>query len=169
MCFKKLTVGIDPASVTGWAISDGANVIHSGVIDLLRVSKLQHFEFHHKFMEALDNIAGLINADEVTVLVENSVYLQFTGRRLVEILIGLVICVRMWCVKNRYKYSECYPSTLKAEFAGNGKATKDQMVIAAKKYKPSVTDHNEADAIGLSQLARKFNTDIFMLTHSKTI
>lgn len=44
------------------------------------------------------------------------------------------------------------PTSLKSFIAGSGKASKDDMVAAIQKLDPEITDHNLADAYGLSYL-----------------
>lgn len=53
------------------------------------------------------------------------------------------------------------PSQLKKWATGSGKASKSDMVMAARRYKGSVKDHNEADAIlvGAMVAQRKGNSN----------
>lgn len=59
--------------------------------------------------------------------------------------------IKAACCRYNARYVEVPPTTLKKWATGSGKATKEQMIEAAKAYKPEVTSDDEADAILLRQ------------------
>ncbi len=65
------------------------------------------------------------------------------------LMYGLHGVVEMIGCRHGIKVTEIEPRTLKKQFAGNGNATKEDMVFACTLVGQPVVDHNEADAIAL--------------------
>lgn len=61
--------------------------------------------------------------------------------------------LKIFCEENKIDYKSFAPTAIKKFATGSGVAKKEEMVAAAKKYKPSVESNDEADAIILYRLA----------------
>ena len=74
------------------------------------------------------------------------------------------------CMQNFWPWAmptEIPPNSLKKFFTGNGSASKDSMVYAAKEVGWEVDTHDEADAAGLAELAWALHDDSCTLTRKQ--
>jgi len=70
-----------------------------------------------------------------------------------DLLIGLMTVVRMVCLEHDILYMSVHSGTLKKFATGSGKASKEEMIIAAERTYGKVADDNQADALHLLDYA----------------
>ena len=75
------------------------------------------------------------------------------GGAATQCCVGLVSCVLMFCADKKIKSVPVHSQTLKKWATGHGKASKDQMIMAAEARGWQPADDNEADAILLLEYA----------------
>lgn len=73
----------------------------------------------------------------------------------VSILHELHGVVKNWLHRQQVPFVLAAPATLKKDFAGYGKASKDEMVAAAQEIDPRITDEDIADALGAASFGNK--------------
>lgn len=67
---------------------------------------------------------------------------------------ALVGVLELFCEENGIEYRAYSAKEIKKFGTGNGNASKEKMVEHSSKFKPGITDHNEADAVILYHLAK---------------
>lgn len=65
----------------------------------------------------------------------------------------MVGALKLFCAHSSIEFKSYAPAAIKKFGTGKGNANKDLMVSAAKKYKATITDDNEADAVILYHFA----------------
>lgn len=70
------------------------------------------------------------------------------GGAATEYAIGCVATVQAWCADNQVEHAAVHTATLKKFATGNGRASKTEMVEAARqRFRVPIEDDNEADAL----------------------
>ena len=139
-------LGLDPATVTGYAYGKDGDNLSLGIIDLHSTNKEDNrYALYGRFYNYLDALN--INKPSL-VVVESSAMLRLVNKRAIEIQIGLLGVIRCWCFRNEHKYLEISPQQLKIHATGKGNAKKELMMEKAKPLYMG-SDHNVADAVHL--------------------
>jgi Holliday junction resolvasome RuvABC endonuclease subunit len=76
------------------------------------------------------------------------------GGAATEVAAGFATRVQEFCARARIDHYPVHSATLKKFATGHGNAKKPDMIRAAAKLKPGLTDDNEADAIWLLEYAK---------------
>jgi len=96
--------------------------------------------FEQRLVKALDGVTLL--AFEAPFIGSKMKTNAFVARR----LYGLPAICEMHAHRRGIDVAEVYPSTLKSKFAGNGKASKDDMIVASERRGFTPGNDHEADA-----------------------
>jgi Holliday junction resolvasome RuvABC endonuclease subunit len=136
-------LAIDPGLHCGWAFLDG-DAVFSGVWNLTG-TRFESAGF--RFIRLKKYLSELLKPD--------CVYYEEVRRHLgtdaAHCYGGMIATLQTFCDENKIPYSGIPVGTLKKFAVGKGNADKNQMVMAAKKYKPEISDDNEADAFLILQ------------------
>ena len=137
---RSVVVGLDIATVTGWARFDGATFT-TGVIDCTTSSQAELEGVHfRKFAEQLPEVLKGAGA----VVIERT---YSRGKRTAEILNGLTAIALVQCEDLGLEYAFVDAVTLKLFATGSGRAQKADMVAAAERELGlSGLSDDEADA-----------------------
>lgn len=139
-------LALDLASCTGWAY-DVKGVRDSGVEDFLRKGETTAWKFM-RINAWLCKTWGYWNFD--LVVIEQP---HHRGGSATYLLNNLAGRVDEYCGRRGWEFRMVHSATIKKFATGNARAEKPQMVQAAQKLKPGVTDDNEADALWLLEYA----------------
>ena len=140
---RSVVVGLDIATVTGWARFDGATFT-TGVIDCTTSSQAELEGVHfRKFAEQLPEVLKGAGA----VVIERT---YSRGKRTAEVLNGLTSVALVECERRGLEYAFVNATTLKKFATGSGRAQKADMVAAAER-ELGISDlsDDEADAYWL--------------------
>lgn len=147
---------LDFGSTVGWALIKNAVVVQSGVRQL----SAKDAQPGHRFVMFQDEILrGFTKVDEIVY--EDIPF--HTSRDQSRVYDGLLAHLQAHCLRNRIRLLGINNSTIKKEFAGNGKASKEEMCAHAHSLgwrhgEPGTDlDHDECDAIaaGFVRLSRQ--------------
>ena len=147
-------LSLDISTYTGFAVTRGQKFLTSGVQDFSK--KLGQHNGHkgikfYNFLQQIVKDYGLIDViffEEVMFGGEGT----NDGR---ETYLGLKMVMNMFCAGLGIPAYPIYPTTVKKQFAGHGRAEKGDMCRAARElgWKGGAMDtaqlHDEADAIGI--------------------
>lgn len=144
-------LALDTATHCGWAHSPSNE---SGVWDLTpkmdesRNIRLLSLKRH------LLNIRSRLGVDAVAF--ESLIMRPNTGKA-VMVQSEFLGVVKLWCEEEDILYKGFLPSVIKKHATGKGNASKDRMLIWARRKWPDVKfkDDNQADAMWLLDLAKK--------------
>ena len=142
-------LALDTATQTGWAIADGKTIVESGVQDFARrrgeSPGLQFLQFRtwlKKFCLHFD----------IDLLVYERAHHR--GGAATEIGVNLTGRVQEVAAELGKEYATVHTSTLKKWVTGSGRASKSEMIEAAKSILGrDPIDDNEADAVHLARWA----------------
>ena len=144
-------LGLDIGTHTGYAIVEGNKLVASGVRDF---SVKAHRHIGHRGIMFYDFLRQVGRVDEIYYE-----KVQFTGNRFSsdggELYKGFLMLVNMYAAGYNIPTFGIWPTTLKKNFAGSGKADKLAMCAQARslgwKSGKENTDlyHDEVDAIAL--------------------
>lgn len=143
------TLSLDLGSTTGWALGTDGVIVSSGEVSLgnseqhpgQRWLKFQEFLFKHK------------DVDEF--IYEDVMFFGQNGHKALRVYCGLLAKLQEFALVHGKRLRCLSPSTVKAQFAGSGKAKKVDMCTTAVnlgwKNGAAGTEllHNECDAIAL--------------------
>ena len=140
-------LALDIATKTGWAMCDNGRY-SSGVFDCnaksygKRYSKFQNVLLT-KFNFGIDN--------KPDILVYEKAFQKSQASN--ELFNGFLAITRLILCRAETKFIAVYPNALKKWATGNGKASKQDMIDAAKLLGWNPKDDNEADALLLLEYA----------------
>jgi Holliday junction resolvasome RuvABC endonuclease subunit len=126
---------LDLGTTTGWAFHNKGDVTHG--IKKFPKDLGQRLEEYYNWLRTLDT-------DEV--IYEKSFNVPGHANLTLNAMAGILILV---ATQRDWGISSVSPMTIKKAVTGTGRATKEDMVEYVQKRYPEVTDHNEADAIGI--------------------
>lgn len=139
-------LALDLGTKTGWATLN-AGVVTSGV---------QRFESgrfdgggmrYLRFTRWLDEMRGVgvteIHFEEVR---------RHIGTTAAHVYGGFLAHLTAWCEMHSIPYSGVPVKTIKKHATGNGNASKDRMILAARALGHDPIDDNEADALALLRM-----------------
>jgi crossover junction endodeoxyribonuclease RuvC len=145
----KTILSLDLGTKTGWALLSKGKVT-SGTENLNTYSKLKSKGVRFlKFKNFLENLGKQKNIDVV--------YYEDVKRHLgtyaAHCYGGFLAHLSVWCEENKIPCCGVGVGTIKKSVAGNGRATKNEIIESLKSQGYSTKDDNEADAVALLLLA----------------
>jgi len=144
-------LALDTGTNCGWAV-DVRGVTESGVqvFDLRRGESpgMRYLRFNSWMSEEW----GCVGCGIGLIVYEQT---HNRGGAATEVAAGFATRVQEFCARNRIEHSAIHSATLKKFATGRGNAKKPEMILAAQRLKPGVTDDNESDALWLLEYARK--------------
>jgi Holliday junction resolvasome RuvABC endonuclease subunit len=141
-------LALDHGSRCGWAVGDGSRLPavgsrknpHSGGNAELE----PFFEAHHGWLSAL------VRDFAPTLIVwERPVLARHTTHASVEVTFGLQAITGLVCREQHLPCRRVTVQQVKLVLTGNGRASKDEMVEAARDHGLTILHHDEADAFGV--------------------
>lgn len=151
----RLVMGIDPStSSTGWAVievTDKLSLLKYGTI-----KPKSSLKAHQKLKFIYDNLYHICNELGYCpdVLVIEDQYFRFADATKAVLRVRGI--VELFAATQEMELHLLYPVTVKKEFAGSGKATKQQVIDAVKDiYNVEVNTDDEADAIAIAHMMGK--------------
>jgi hypothetical protein len=149
-------LALDPATHTGWATNAFGKEVLSGVEDFSLQrgdSNGMRFIYFRRWLSSIASDKDLKPEPTIDLIIYEIPYHR--GGRDADVLLGLISHLKAFCAEIGIEYTPVPPSTLKKSATGSGRASKQDMVEAAKKRwnKPDITDDNEADALMLLSYA----------------
>lgn len=142
-------IALDLGSVTGFAVKSQHGLSH-GTLNFKKKGKFADsgykalYDFLGTFLE------GPHLHRDLEIIVEKPHAGRFIAP--VRILFGLLAIVHLFADLFQVKLTEYSPKEIKKFWTGKGNASKEEMVVETQKKFPSVTDHNQSDAISLMYL-----------------
>jgi hypothetical protein len=141
-------LALDLGTNCGWAIYAGGST-ESGtqVFDVKRGESpgMRYYRFNTWLLEFVKSNLHVICFEQA----------HHRGGAATEVAAGFSTRVLEFCARNRVEHFAVHSATLKKFATGHGNAKKPDMIAAAQKLKPGITDDNEADAIWLLEYARR--------------
>lgn len=148
-------LGLDIAQKTGWAIVEGDRLVSSGVRDFsIKASQFKGergIAFHNWLIQTHRDFGPFTEIYYEKVMFGGA----FQSKDNHELYHGFLMLMEMFCASFRIQSFGMHPSTLKKEFAGHGRAQKEDMCRVAheKGWKGGMVGtsihHDEVDAIAL--------------------
>jgi Holliday junction resolvasome RuvABC endonuclease subunit len=152
---ERLLLALDPATKCGVAFGRGRQLIVSGVWDLSpRRDESKGMRLIHLDSRLCEFSARYdLRRPKGLVVFEGVRHAKANGPMIVQAEIQGHI--KFWCEENDIDYRAYGPQEIKKHATDRGNASKEEMVAAAQEKWPerNVTDHNEADALFLFDLA----------------
>jgi Holliday junction resolvasome RuvABC endonuclease subunit len=141
-------IALDLATTTGWALRYGA-LLDSGVWQLKSPKELGPVRYV-RIWNHLTEICGVYGAPDFVVY-EQPGQLKGAARKVLPALQGVV---ELWCQLKEVRFASLTVMSIKKHATGNGRASKDDMVSAAKKKWPNeiLKTDDQADALWLLDL-----------------
>lgn len=138
-------LALDLGGCTGWAVNGGP----SGTWDIVpRRGESPGMRYIHLRRQLVVTRAAY--PDLIIVVYEQA---HHRGGAATEYAAGCVATVQAWCAEYGLEHFAVHSATIKKYATGKGTAKKPAMVAAAQRFKPEVTDDNEADALLLARYA----------------
>ena len=158
-------IGIDPSTKTGLVILDDDGTV---LLEKEITSKVK--EDPERFMDLADQIVNEISdtcgSDEKTIAIEGFSYGSKGAG--VSTQYGIGWAIRTDLTREKLKYIEIPPSSLKKFATGKGNAAKDGLVLPIyKKWNYEHSSDNVRDAYVLARMARALNGKEVLTTYQK--
>lgn len=145
-----MLVALDLGSVCGFAVKSKHGLSH-GTINFKKKGKFSPRGYHQLYMWLCEfGETAIAYGDNLEIVVEKPHAGRFFAP--VQILFGLMGAVQVFCGEYETEPTLYSPTEIKKYWTGKGTASKEEMVAVTQKKFPSVTDHNESDAIALLYL-----------------
>lgn len=143
-------LGLDPATLCGWAHSDGP----SGVWDLRNRRDEGGGMRLVRFLGKLNEVRASLGVEAVAYEAARHAAPKMQGALVVQAEIQGVL--KAWCEEHEIPYRGYSPSEVKAIATGKGNAGKPLVLAAAlAKWGPVVLTTDQADALWILELARR--------------
>lgn len=150
-------LALDIGIKTGYAIwtTKGHGVYNTST----RLSGVVEFTFKRgdspdvRFLEFQKWIEKRVNQCGIDLIIYEKPFLR--GGAASDFLKGFMLIIRMVAVRRGISYKGIMGTTLKKFATGNGRASKEQMVLTATQRYGKVKDDNQADALHLLAYARE--------------
>ena len=178
----KVVIGIDQATLTGWAVLDTAGkYIDSGVFDTRGSGAnrgespiVKNLRFEKWFTELCANPDWTIAIVCHEQTLPSHMLRNRSSWATTDFAIGLKTIMQMHCQKKKIVLMNAMPATVKKFATGNGRAGKPEMIdvcndwlsddnnisqYCTKKRITNVFDDNESDAIHIARYAAGFVTE----------
>lgn len=116
---------------------------------LIKTKKSEFFDDTERYAYIRDEIMrSVVEHSPSAIVIEGPAFAKLEKRTY-----ELAGAVKVHFYDEEHPFVMMQPNTLKKEATGNGRATKDDMVVAAQEFDPEITDHNLADALHLARQA----------------
>lgn len=142
---SKRILALDLATKTGWARNYGPEP-RSGVVKFKGKTRGERFE---ELIDWLRQFNKVIYMAELTVFETP----HMRGGDATRSCVGMVAMIEYFASLNGLQTDEYRPDAIKRFATGTAKASKEQMIEAARKLGYNPKDDNESDAIHLLRLA----------------
>nr|WP_284459726.1 hypothetical protein [Cupriavidus campinensis] len=143
-------LALDLGTTTGWAVAtrDGRHRSGSFRLDPKKVGgNGRRWLAFREWLTATAREVGGIQA------VYHEDVKNHAGVIAAHIYGGYLAMLEAWCASNNIPLHGVGVGTVKKHFTGNGRASKDEMIIAARRHGVAVEDDNHADALGILSYA----------------
>lgn len=143
-------LALDLGTTTGWAVAtrDGRHRSGSFRLDPKKVGgNGRRWLAFREWLTATAREVGGIQA------VYHEDVKNHAGVIAAHIYGGYLAMLEAWCAANNIPLVGVGVGTVKKHFTGNGRASKDDMIIAARRHGVAVQDDNHADALGILSYA----------------
>lgn len=146
-----MILGLDTATHTGWSLLDSAGkLIESGVVSFERRRGESYGSMFLRFRRWLT--VDMLDAHPITFVAYERAHHR--GGAATEICTNLTGRIQEECEARSIQYAAIPSVTLKKSATGKGKASKEEVMVAASAFAGrQVKDDNEADAIMLAVYA----------------
>lgn len=147
-------LALDLGTTTGWATRSPDGIVSSGTATFkpgrYDGGGMRYLRFSRWLCEIADAIGPIteIHFEEVR---------RHAGTDAAHVHGGLLATLTSWAEVREIPYGGTPVGTIKRHFTGNGAASKDAMIAAAKARGFNPSDDNEADALGLLCWATETN------------
>ena len=145
---KPVTLALDMAGTTGWAVWDGAAVT-SGTWDI-RPRRGDSPGMRYVYLRA-----RLVSIRDAYPTLSTVYYEQahHRGGAATEYAHGCVATLQAWCAEHGVEHGSIHTQALKKATTGRGNASKNDMIAEVCRWGFTPTDDNEADALAILRWA----------------
>lgn len=157
-----MIIGIDPGTSCGWAVMrNNGEVIGSGVWNLQprrhESAGMRFIKFCSSFAELLDHTYAFRESPDDKPLVVYEEVRRHLGVDAAHIYGGLIAHLQTECERRGTDYTTVTVSAAKRAATGRGRASKEEMVEAARKRWPhiEILGDDHADALWIAECGRK--------------
>lgn len=164
-------LALDIGIKTGFAIfTTQAESVHATTTIL---SGIKTFEFKRgdspdiRFLKFQSWLKRVVKRYGITLIIYEKPFLR--GGAASDFLKGFMLIIRMVAVECDVSYQGIMGTTLKKYATGNGRASKEEMVLTAEQRYGKVKDDNQADALHLLAYARENFNDYTAPTEDKGV
>lgn len=141
-----MTLALDTATVTGWAIRPHGSLVVSGTMDFQHDAKRESPGM--RFLRFSKWLYGMIEDHGVTLIVFEQSHQR--GGAATTVSVGLTTHLMSVCADRCIEHQSVHSRELKKFATGKGNAPKEEMLrLARLRWGPHVSDDNEADALWL--------------------
>ena len=145
-------IALDLGDTTGWAVLNEDKIIRSGH------SKVGNRKFpalrFPNFLKLLDDLKNM-GGEKIKKIYYESVYMPHRSIAASYAYGGYKACLEVWGDRNVIPLCPVACSSARMVVFGNGKIAKDEVFEKVKELYPTVSDHNQADAITIGLWAIK--------------
>jgi len=146
-------LGLDLGTNTGWALMSEEGDISSGIQSFKKKRGDSPGMIFLKFYGWLTELLSDLENNEVLVAYEMA---HHRGGRATEVGVGLVSQVQKYCALREFEHTSVHSSTLKKMATGNGKASKEEVQLAAENaFGFTVQGDDQSDALWVLAWAAK--------------
>lgn len=139
-------LGLDIATITGWALSDGSSGIFS-------IAPRKGESIGTRYMALRKKLNGIIekHPDLKLVAYERALMRGYSA----SYAAGYTAVVQEWCATHGIEHTSIMPVSVKKFITGKGNASKEEVIAAVQKRGFTPIDDNEGDAIAIMLWARE--------------
>lgn len=154
-----VTLALDLGSTFGWSLGKNGEIVGSGELTL--VPGASNLHPGHRWLKFQEWLFQFKDVNEI--LYEDVMFFGQNGHKAARVYCGLLAVVQTFCLVHGIRMRCLSPSTVKAEFAGDGRADKIRMCDVALNLgwkngkRGTDINNNECDAIALMWVI--FNRD----------
>lgn len=145
MASKQIVLALDIATATGWCTATASGEWNFKAKND-ETQGIRLIRFKAKLNE-------ILTAEKITLVAFEQAF--SSGKFPNQLGVELIGVMKIVCMERGVEYKSYPPTTIKKHATGNGQASKETMVLAAQKFKPSIKSNNEADAILLYRLVKE--------------
>lgn len=146
-----VTLALDLGSTFGWSLGINGQIVRSGELTL--VADAANLHPGHRWLKFHEWLHQFKAVNEI--LYEDVTFFGQNGYKTARVYCGLLSVLQTFCLVQGIRMRCLTPSSVKAEFAGSGRADKFKMCDVALNLgwpngkRGTDINHNEADAIAL--------------------
>ena len=140
LALKMKILGLDLATITGWAVSDGSSGIFS-------IAPRKGESVGVRYLTLRKRLNAIIEKHQDLKLVgyEHPLLRGYSS----TYAAGYTAVVQEWCANHGLECAFVWPSELKKFVTGSGNASKEDVIAAVQMRGFTPVDDNEADAISV--------------------